>query len=70
MPSLTIRASSGRRSIFGRAIASGNRFSALGDAAQDPSIVRSFDTAHIRRQTRLDPLPSHIAEPKQVLAHD
>jgi len=40
------------------------------DAADDAPIVRSFDTSHIRRQTRLDPPPLLIAQPKKVLAHD
>jgi hypothetical protein len=39
------------------------------DAADDPAIVRSLDTPHIRRQMRFYPLPLLIAEPKQVPAH-
>jgi hypothetical protein len=39
------------------------------DAADDAPIVRSFDPSHIRRQTRLDPPPLLIAQPKKVLAH-
>jgi hypothetical protein len=40
------------------------------DAADDTPIVRSLDTAHIRRQMRLDPLPLLIAQPKKAPAHD
>jgi hypothetical protein len=39
------------------------------DAADDAPIVRSFDPSYIRRQTRLDPPPLLIAQPKKVLAH-
>jgi hypothetical protein len=40
------------------------------DAANDTAIVRPLDATHIRRQTRFNPLPLLIAQPKQVLAHD
>jgi hypothetical protein len=40
------------------------------DAANDPAIVRPLDAPDIRRQIRFDPLPSLIAQPKQVPAHD
>jgi hypothetical protein len=40
------------------------------DPADYAPIVLPFDTAHIRRQSRFDPRPLLIAQPKQVLAHD
>jgi hypothetical protein len=40
------------------------------DATDDAPIVRSLDTSHIRWQTRPNPPPLLIAQPKQVLAHD
>jgi hypothetical protein len=39
------------------------------DATDNAPIVCTFDTSHIRRQMRLNPLPLLIAQPKQVLAH-
>jgi hypothetical protein len=39
------------------------------DPADHAPIVLPLDTAHIRRQSRLDPGPLLIAQPKQVLAH-
>jgi hypothetical protein len=41
----------------------------VNDAADDAAIIDPLDTPYICRQTRLDPLPLLIAEPKQVLAH-
>jgi uncharacterized protein len=40
------------------------------DTANDAPIIRSLNTADIRRQVRFDPIPLFIAQPKQVLAHD
>jgi hypothetical protein len=40
------------------------------DAANDASIIRALDAAHIRWQMRFDPPPLLIAQPKQILAHD
>jgi uncharacterized protein len=40
------------------------------DAANDAPIICSLDTSYIPRQTRFDPLPLLVAQPKQVLAHD
>jgi len=42
----------------------------MDDPADHAPVVPPFDTAHIRRQMRFDPLPLPIAQPKQVLAHD
>jgi uncharacterized protein len=40
------------------------------DAANHAAIIRSFNTADVRRQVRFDPTPLLIAQPKQVCAHD
>jgi hypothetical protein len=40
------------------------------DPADHAPIVLPLDTPHIRWQTRFDPFPLLIAQPKQVLAHD
>ncbi len=39
------------------------------DATDNAPIVCALDASHIRRQTRLNPIPLLIAQPKQVLPH-
>jgi hypothetical protein len=39
-------------------------FQHMHDAADNPAIVRPLDASDIRRQTRVDPLPLFIAQPK------
>jgi hypothetical protein len=34
------------------------------DTADDAAIIRSLNTANIRRQVRLDPIPLFITQPK------
>ena len=52
----------GRWSILRRAIAPATTaFQYLHNAADDAAIIGSFDTAHVRRQVRFDPLPLLIA---------
>ena len=54
-----------RRTIVGRAIAPATAaFQYMHDAADDAPLISSFDTAHIRRQVRFDPLPLLITQPK------
>jgi hypothetical protein len=60
-----------RRAVFGWAIApSATAFQHVHDAADDASIICSLDTSHIRWQSRLNPRPLFVTQPKQVLAHD
>ena len=60
----------GRGTIFGRAIApAAPALQHMHDATDNAPIVCTLDASHIRRQTRLNPLPLLIAQPKQVLPH-
>src|SRR4051794_9885498 len=59
-----------RRTVLGRAIAPATAaLEYMHDTADDPAIVGSLHTAHIRRLVRFDPLPLLITEPKQIPAH-
>jgi hypothetical protein len=59
------------RAVFGRAIApAAAALEHMDDAADDTAVVHPLDAAHIRRQTRFDPLPLFIVQPKQIPAHD
>jgi len=40
------------------------------DAADDAAIVNPFHAPNIGRQTRLNPSPLLVAQPKQIPAHD
>ncbi len=54
-----------RRAILGRAIApAAATFQHMNDAANDPSIIYTLDTANIRRQVRFDPIPLLVTQPK------
>jgi len=60
-----------RRAILRRAIApAAATFQDMHDPADDAAIVHPFNTTNIGRQMRLDPSPLHIAQPKQIPAHD
>jgi hypothetical protein len=39
------------------------------DPADDAAVVCPLDATDVRRQTRLDPRPLLIAQPKQIPAH-
>jgi hypothetical protein len=39
------------------------------DPANDAAVVCPLDATDVRRQTRLDPSPLLIAQPKQIPAH-
>ena len=59
-----------RRPILGRAIGpAAAAFQYVHDATDDAPIVCPLNASHIRRHTRLNPLPLLIAQPKQVLPH-
>src|SRR6266403_1737999 len=59
-----------RRTIRLRAIAPpAAALENMHDPADDPPVVYSFDTTHVRRQTRLNLRPLLVAQPKQIPAH-
>jgi hypothetical protein len=39
------------------------------NSADDAAIIHAIDTAHIRRQMRLDPRPLLVAQPEEISAH-
>ena len=60
-----------RKTILGRAIAPVTAaLQHVHDTADDAAIIHPLDPPDIRRQARFDPLPSLIAQPKQVSAHN
>jgi hypothetical protein len=51
--------------LYGRTIAPATTaFQYVHNAADDATVVRSFNPSHVRRQVRFDPLPLLIAQPK------
>ncbi len=42
----------------------------VNNSADYTAIVLTLDAPHVRWQVGFDPLPLHIAQPKQVVAHD
>ena len=59
-----------RRTILGWAITPpATALQNMDDSADDTAVVCPLDASDVRRQTRLDPRPLIIAQPKQIPAH-
>ena len=60
-----------RRTILGRAITpTATALQHMHDPADHAAVVCPLDATDVSRQTRLDPRPLLIAQPKQIPAHD